>query len=111
MPYRIQGCDSANCGDCDKEHSRCWVQKLFSPGDRITLIHPVRAEIVGDVQHLDVGKSQRAQGIVGGLHVGTMAPRATAAVENDQLRSRGDATRLRSCCKPVSLDAGPMYSD
>ena len=56
-----------------------------SLGSRIALVHPVCAEIVSDVEHLDVRESHRAQRVVGRLDVGAMAPRATAAINNDEL--------------------------
>src|SRR6266536_267869 len=61
---------------------------LLSPRDRIPLVDPICAEIVRDIKHLHIGKSQGAQGIVSGLHVWTMAPRAAAAVQNNELRAR-----------------------
>lgn len=63
-------------------------QISVSLGGGIALVHPVRAEVVGDVEHLDVGETHRAQGIVGRLDVRAMTPRATAAINNDELVSR-----------------------
>src|ERR1700719_4092451 len=74
---------------------------LFSSGDRIPFIDPIRAEIIRDVEHLHVGESEGAQGVVGGLDIGTMTPWATAAIQNDELVSRQGfyslSEELQSC--------------
>lgn len=60
-------------------------QISVSLGGGIALVHPIRAEVVGDVEHLDVGETHRAQGIVGRLDVRTVAPGATTAIDHDEL--------------------------
>lgn len=67
--------------------SECRAQSLLSLGNWIALIHPICAEIVSDVKHLDVGEAHRAQRIVGRLDVRTMAPGATTAIDHDELLS------------------------
>src|ERR1035438_3635717 len=89
MPQSIvdyQGAKSA--GGCGQYESRCRAQNSVSLGHRVPLVYPVRAEIVGDVEHLHVGESHGVQSVVGGFHVGTMAPGAAAAIQNDELGSR-----------------------
>src|ERR1019366_8533541 len=61
------------------------AQSLLSLGNWIALIHPIGAEIVSDVEHLDVGEAHGAQRIVGRLDVRTMAPGATATINDDEL--------------------------
>ena len=62
-------------------------QTSVSLGRGIALVHPVRAKIVSDVEHLNVRETHRAQCIVGRLDVRAVAPRATAAINNDELVS------------------------
>ena len=63
------------------------AQSLLSLGNWIALIHPIGAKIVGDIEHLDVGEAHGAQRVVGRLDVWTMAPGATATVNNDEFVS------------------------
>src|SRR5450631_3847918 len=89
MPQSIVGYDGAKSeGGCGQDESRCRAQKSVSLCDRVALVHPTRAEIVGDVEHLHVGESHGVQSIVGGFHIRTMAPGAAAAIQNDELGSR-----------------------
>src|SRR5208337_5665301 len=60
---------------------------LFSLGDWIALLHPVRAKIFRNIEHFHVGKTQRSQCIIGWLDVRTMAPWATSAIDDDELLS------------------------
>src|SRR5450755_355073 len=86
---KMPGYDSAKKnGTCGKHESRCRAQTLFSLRDGIAFVDPVCAEIVGNVEHLHVGEAHGLQCIVGGLHVGTMAPGAAAAIQNDKLSAR-----------------------
>src|ERR1039458_7854110 len=74
---------------------------LISLGNRVALIHPVRAEIVGDIEHLHVGKTQRAQGVVGRLDGRAMAPWATSAIDHDELSFGQSLHPLPQLLQPV----------
>src|SRR5579863_8900994 len=69
-----------------------WVSKrvraLFSLGHGITLVDPVSAEVVRNVEQLDIAESQGTQFFVCGINVWTFAPRTAPAVNNDGLRAR-----------------------
>jgi len=86
--------ESSNDGDrrdaYQDSFSECRAQSLLSLGNWIALIHPICAEIVSDVEHLDVGEAHGAQRVVGRLDVRTMAPGATTAIDHDELLSGRD---------------------
>src|SRR3974390_3826745 len=73
---------------CGEHPSCCRAQRLFSLGDRVALIDPVRAKIVGNIKDFCVRESHGMQGVVGRLHVGTVRPGTAAAIEDDELGSR-----------------------
>src|SRR5579884_4045610 len=59
--------------------------KTHSPfGCGIPFVHPVGAEIVGDVEHPHVGVSEVPQLLIGGVNVGTTVPWAAAAIHHNQ---------------------------
>src|SRR5689334_10659756 len=60
------------------------TSNLLPLGHGISLVHPVRSEVVGDVKHLHMAEPLGAQSLIRGLHVGTMSPRTTTAVQNDK---------------------------
>lgn len=49
-----------------------------------SLIHPVLAEIVRDVEHLQLGEAHAMEGLVSRLYSRAMGPRAAATIENDE---------------------------
>src|SRR5215469_16334144 len=51
--------------------------------DQIALAHPIGAEVVGDVERLYVGETQRVQELICRVDVGAMAPRAASAIKHD----------------------------
>jgi hypothetical protein len=50
----------------------------------ITLIHPVRAQIVGNVKDLQICETQVTEGFVSGLYVRATAPGAASTIDNDK---------------------------
>jgi len=65
----------------------CGAQSLLSLGNWIAPTHPIGTEVVRDIKHLDVGESHSLQRVGGGLDVRAVVPRATAAVDDDELLS------------------------
>src|SRR5208282_169757 len=57
---------------------------LSALGDGVTFVDPVGAEIMGNVQCLDIAKAERAQRAEGGADIRAFAPRAAAAVDDDR---------------------------
>ena len=88
--------------------SECRAQSLLSLGNWIALIHPICAEIVSDVKHLDVGEAHPAQRIVGRLDVRTMAPGATTTIDHDELLS---GQRLNACAQLLEADLAGTRTD
>src|ERR1017187_5285199 len=84
------------------------AQSLLSLGNWIALIHPIGAEIVSDVEHLDVGEAHGAQRIVGRLDVRTMTPGATATINHDELFS---GKRLNARAQLLAADLAGTRTD
>lgn len=76
------------------------AQKLFSPRGGVAVIHPIRAEIVSNVENLDIGESHGAQCVIGRLDRRAVAPRAASAVQNDELRPRQGRDALPQLLQP-----------
>ncbi len=55
--------------------------------NRITSIHPVRPQIVGNVEHFQLCETQVMQGFVSRLYVGTTPPGAASTIDNDESAS------------------------
>src|SRR5208337_1028458 len=85
--------------------------RLLALGDGITLVHPVGAEVIGDVNGLYVGESERLQYLVCRVHVRAVSPGAASAVDDDGGIPGSDFTLSRSFCCPASLEPAPMYSE
>src|SRR5438477_1445595 len=60
-------------------------RSLVSLANRIALVDPIRPKIVRNKEDFHVGEAHGAQRIVGGLDIGAVAPRATPAIQNDEL--------------------------
>src|SRR3954466_4099073 len=89
--------DPSECCDCRLSYGIEFFaseQDLFSLRSGISLVHPVCAEVVSNVEHLHVRESQRMQGVIGRFNVRTMPPGAASAVQNDELVSRQGADAL-----------------
>src|SRR5215469_6286428 len=73
---------------------------LLSFGDRITFVGPVCAEIVDNVEDLQLLESHPAEIVVCGRYIWTLAPGTTSTIEHDVLRPRQGFSPLAK-----SLDA------
>src|SRR4051812_13396974 len=51
--------------------------------DGVTLVNPIRFEVVSDVESLHAREAHLLQGIEGGLDVGASVPRTAAAIDDD----------------------------
>src|SRR3954471_24492321 len=51
--------------------------------DGVTLVNPIRFEVVSDIERLHVREAHLLQGIEGGLDVGASVPRTAAAIDDD----------------------------
>ncbi len=57
---KIESSDDGDRSDAGQNSFReCRAQSLLSLGNWIALIHPICAEIVSDIEHLDVSEAQR----------------------------------------------------
>ena len=56
--------------------------------NRITSIHPVHAQIIGNVKHFQLCETQVMQGLVSRLYVRATAPGAAPTINNDEPASR-----------------------
>src|SRR5579862_1617810 len=56
---------------------------LFPLHRRISLVHPVIAKVVGDIQHLHIGEAQLVQPPERRPDIGTFVPWAASAIQND----------------------------
>src|SRR5215472_11131169 len=61
---------------------------LIALRHRVAFIHPVSAEVVSDIQDLHVGKTHGCEDVIRWFDVGTMAPGATPAIDDDELFAR-----------------------
>src|SRR5437868_4906502 len=64
------------------------LPSLVSPANGIALLDPIRPKVVCDMENFYVGETHCAQCIVGWLDIRAVAPRATPAIQNDELVSR-----------------------
>src|SRR5260370_22511770 len=60
---------------------------LFAFGDGQAGVHPIHAEVVGEVHDFHVRESHGVQRFVSGLGVGAFVPRTATAIQHDQLLS------------------------
>jgi hypothetical protein len=60
------------------------IASLSALGDRVTLVDPVRPEIISDVKSLHVGKPERPQLLVSGFDIRATDPGAAAAIDDDK---------------------------
>ena len=58
--------------------------RLMAFFNAIAFVHPIVAEVVGDVENLHIDEAALAQLIKGRPDIGTTIPWTTAAVENDK---------------------------
>jgi hypothetical protein len=92
-PPVMMGNEIKSRGDGDRgdtgqnSFSECRAQKLLSLGNWIAFLDPVHPEIARNIEYLHIGKAHCVQRVVGRLDVRTMVPRATSAIDNDELVS------------------------
>lgn len=61
---------------------------LVAAGYRITFVYPIRAEIIGNVEHFHVFKTHGAEFLVSGIDVWAIAPGTAPAIDYDGSRAR-----------------------
>ena len=58
---------------------------LLAQADWVSLGHPIRSEVIGEVEHFDVSEAQRGQLLICGPNIGTFVPRAAPAIDYEEL--------------------------
>src|SRR3954465_9334243 len=81
---------------------------LLAFRDRIALVHPVAAEIVGNIEDLRVGEAQSVQEIIRRLDVGTVVPGTTSAIKHD---TGASAKRLHTLAKLLQSRLAGGWAD
>src|SRR5215469_4562 len=66
-------------------HAHAFVTASSPLHNRIAFLHPVGAEILRDIKHLELGEAEIGQRAPGGGDVGAMVPGAAAAIDDDLL--------------------------
>lgn len=74
--------------------------------DRVSLVHPVRTEVIGNVKGLDMGETHRDQLPVCRPDIGALVPGAASAVDDDGLIPVEPLNAISKFLEARSLSSG-----